>query len=287
MNPETAPATGAEPTTSEDLLNATIIERIDLHEAQSIFRIRLDAGPTPQFEAGQYAMLALPRPEALMPKLPPGIKLPPRKKPAMIKRAYSIASSPKVREYLEFLIVVVDEGKLTPLMWNLQTGARIMMEDVCKGEFTLKDVPPGKDLIMVSTGTGIAPFISMLDTYRGENRWNRLVMINGCRYARDLAYVSEMEAICRSDPSVVFIPAVTREPPESTWQGLRGRVTGLLDEGVYDKLVGAPLTSEQCHVLLCGNPEMIDDLQKKLEARGFTLHNRENPHGNIHFERYW
>jgi ferredoxin--NADP+ reductase len=81
-----------------------------------------------------------------------------------------------------------------------------------QGEFAIDLAPPDKDLVMVSTGTGIAPFVSMLRTYRGQDRWRRLVPINGVRRAADLGYRSELEAAARQDPGVIYVPLVTREP---------------------------------------------------------------------------
>jgi ferredoxin--NADP+ reductase len=160
------------------------------------------------------------------------------------------------------------------------------MDDEAKGEFRIDLAPPDKDLVMVSTGTGIAPFMSMLRTYRGQNRWRRFVLINGVRYAADFGYMAEMETLAREDPTVWYIPLVTREPEDGVWTGLRGRVQTALEPATYERLVGAPLDPAECHVFLCGNPEMIDSVQQLLEARGFVTDNR-GARGNIHFERYW
>lgn len=139
---------------------------------------------------------------------------------------------------------------------------------------------------MVSTGTGIAPFISMLRTYRGQDRWRRFVLIHGARFAADLGYSDELNEVIHSDPSVTYVPLVTREPPESAWQGLRGRVQHALDPATYEAVVGAPLTPEECHVFLCGNPAMIDAVEALLVERGFATDTHEQ-RGNLHFERYW
>jgi ferredoxin--NADP+ reductase len=138
---------------------------------------------------------------------------------------------------------------------------------------------------MVSTGTGIAPFMSMLRTYRGQDRWRRFVVVNGVRRASDLGYRDELEAICRADPTVCYVPVVSREP-DATWSGLRGRVQIILDQEVFHPRVGAPLHPDDCHVFLCGNPAMLDELELLLQARGFRTHERHQP-GNIHLERYW
>jgi ferredoxin--NADP+ reductase len=251
-------------------LNATLTERIDVNPELAIFKVRPDGAPIPDFVPGQYATLGLPDPKA-----DPA-------KPKLIARAYSIASAPNERAGLEFVIVVVREGQLTPLLWELPVGGRIWLAPKCKGTFTMEELPPERDLLMVSTGTGIAPFISMLRAYRGQNRWRRLILVNGVRLPADLAYREELAAAARS-PDVRYLPFVTRDP---SWDGLQGRVSRVLEDALYQELVGAPLTPEDCHVFLCGNPDMIAQMETALEARGFRPHSKRSP-GNIHVEKYW
>ena len=264
-----------------DVLNATLIEREDLTCELAIFRIRYDDGPVPDFIPGQFTTLGFPADEQPAPR--PGRK--PRIK--LIRRAYSIASSPKTRDYLEFYVVVVEEGKLTPRLWQLQVGDRLFMDRRMSGHFTLDGVPEGKDLVMISTGTGLAPYVSMLKTYRGTNRWRKFIVIHGTRLCQDLGYQHELEQIAHEDPSVIYLPTCTREQEGSIWQGMRGRVHLALEPDFYHKLVGSPLTPEDAHVFLCGNPQMIDECEQQLTARGFVVKDRQNPDGNIHFERYW
>jgi ferredoxin--NADP+ reductase len=271
----------------QDVLNATILERFDLTQAQTIVRVRPDSGVVPEFVAGQFIKLGLPRSD------PEEVQGRPRREgagPRLIRRAYSIASSSRERAYLEFLLVLVEVGKLTPKIWNIEAGGRIWMEDKVAGRFTLDAVPPGKDVVMVATGTGIAPFISMLRTYADQPPWRRAVVINGVRYAADLAYRDELEILARQNARVTYIPIVSREPESrgagGGWTGLRGRVQQVLEPRAYESLVGAPLAPHDCHVMLCGNPEMIVSVQRLLEAGGFHTHSTAQP-GNIHFERYW
>lgn len=139
---------------------------------------------------------------------------------------------------------------------------------------------------MVSTGTGIGPYMSILRTYRGQGRWRRFVMINGVRREPDLGYRDELHAIAREDPTVLYIPIVSREPCPGDWPGRCGHVQDVLEQETYRRLVGAPLDPEQCHVFLCGNPDMIQSVRPLLERRGFRTHSKRSP-GNIHLERYW
>lgn len=268
----------------ESPLNATLVERIDQNPELAVFKIRPDSGEIRPFEPGQYAMLALINDEPLPANLPPAAAA--RTKVRLIKRAYSIASAPKARDHMEFLIVLVKEGRLTPKLWQLKVGDRIVLEDEAKGEFTLNHVPRGKNIVMVSTGTGLAPFMSMLRQYHGQGLWNKLVIINGCRYAADFGYPDELKDYVRRDPNLTYLPLATREPVDSGWNGVRSRVNPILEADEFKKHVGFPLDPENCVVMLCGNPDMIDGVQKSLEARGFVTNTKETP-GNIHFERYW
>ncbi len=265
--------------------NATLLERQDLNEALAIFKVRPDDGNVPDFEPGQYTTLGLIDPDAPPPN--PNSPASRRKGPKLIRRAYSIASSPKLKSHLEFYIVRVDEGKLTPLLWKLKPGDPIFMDHKVKGKFTLEGIPDGKNLIMVGTGTGMAPFWSMLNTYRGTGKWNKLVLLDGCRYVKDLGYYDQLTKIAEEDDSVIYLPTVTREPEDSPWTGLRGRVHGILEPENFKKLTGFELDPNTCHVLLCGSPQMIDQATENLGKLGFVTKDRDHPDGNIHFERYW
>ncbi len=259
--------------------NATLTHREDLTNELAIIRIQPDQGPVPEFEPGQFITIGLLKPPAAAPgPAPTRVRL--------TRRAYSIASSPAVRGYVELYVVLVEKGQLTPRLWNIPVGGQLWMDNKAKGEFTLKGIPTGKDLIMISTGTGLAPYLSMLRTYRGQGRWQRLVIIHGVRLAEDLGYRAELEQISHEDPSIFYIPTVTREPADSSWQGMRGRVGVVLEDQTYQRLVGSALDPAHCHVFLCGNPDMIQSVQAQLEAKGFTTQTRDQP-GQIHFERYW
>ena len=269
--------------TDSDPRNATLLERHDLSEALSIVRVRPDSGHVPDFTPGQFITLGLPKAvsaeAAAVRRRRPG-------QVAMTRRAYSIASSPTQTEYLELFVVLIESGRLTPRLWDLDVGDRLWMDSHVKGEFTLDPVPAGKDLVMISTGTGIAPFVSMLRTYRDAGRWRRLVLVNGVRRAGDLGFRGELEATAREDPTVCYVPIVSRPAEDESWTGLRGRVGVLLDEGMCERHAGVALDPETCHVLLCGNPDMIEDMEARLQQRGFRTHSAAAP-GQIHFERYW
>ncbi len=277
------PAAAKDPAASP--FNATISHWQDFNKELAVFRVKPDSGIVPDYKPGQFATLSMPRecsPILKPDEFPPGD---PRWK-KLVRRQYSIASSPLEREYLEFYVVVVAEGALTPKIWHKKLGTRIALEARIAGDFTLDGIPDGKDIICVATGTGLAPYISMLKTYRGKNRWRKFVIMHGVRLAEDLGYRAELEQIAREDKSFIYVPSCTREPDGSAWTGIRGRVPTCLSPDGFKKCTGFDLKSEDAHVFLCGNPEMINQVEADLKTRGFSTHTKK-VHGNIHLERYW
>lgn len=265
--------------------NATIIEREDIHTALAIFKIRFDSGEQPDFEPGQFTTLGLIDHNAPPPN--PNSPRSRRRGPKMIRRAYTIASSPNLKSHLEFYIVRIDDGTFTDPLWQLRAGDRLFMDHNIKGNFTLDGIPDGKDLVMVGTGTGLAPFWSMINTCRGTGRWRKLVLLEGCRHVKDMGYHGPLTKIAAEDDSVIYLPTVTREPADSPWRGLRGRVHAALEPERFIQLTGIALDPARCHALLCGSPQMIDEASENLSRLGFVTKDRDHPDGNLHFERYW
>ncbi len=252
-------------------LNATVIYREDPFEETAIVRVEPDGWDLPVFTPGQFATLGLPDPEN------PGDKL--------LKRVYSIASPPGL-PYLEFYIRLVKAGNFTQRLWPCEVGDSIFLEPRIVGTFTLDPIPEGSNLILISTGTGLAPYVSMTQHFSGKGRWRHLAVIHGVRVVGELGYRQMLSEMSQADEAMVYLPLVTREPEDSPWTGLRGRVQSLFEEGVFEGHAGFPLDPEQCQVMLCGNPDMIDEMEKQLKPLGFNRHTSSEP-GNLHFERYW
>jgi len=251
--------------------NATIVARRDVHEALCFLQVAPDQLPFPAFAPGQFVSV--------------GSNMIENGAPALVKRSYSIGSPATERSYVELFVVHVDDGEFTSWLFAQQKGARVWLSPKASGGFTLNGFTRGKTLVLVSTGTAIAPCVSMYRTYRHDPPWRRVIIMNGVRFARDLGYREELEDASREDSRLLYFPAVTREPA-GTWSGLRGRVGEFLDPDQFRALTGETLSPDTCHVYLSGNPEMIEDLEAVLTGRGFHKHTPRHP-GNLHLEKYW
>ncbi|MEM1097578.1 MAG: ferredoxin--NADP reductase [Planctomycetota bacterium] len=262
--------------------NAVVIDRVDHHEDLATFRIAYRDGREPEFKPGQYATLGLhgPTPEDGKP-------------PKLIRRMYSVASPAPGdhvdRKHVSFYIVQVDEGALTPSLFDLKPGDTLFMAERFGGHFTLDPIPADHRVVCVGTGTGLAPFRAMYFTHKDDEpkRWSKFVLLEGCRTAADLAYHDELQAAAAEYPDFVYLPTVTREPEGSSYAGHRGRVTDLLRPERFSELAGFSLDPVNTSVLLCGNPAMIDQVESELTDAGFTTHSKKNPQGTLYFERYW
>lgn len=257
------------------MLNATLVRRVEITPDLLILGVKPDNG-VPVFIPGQYVALGLPA------SAPRPNHFPPEREPVegdkIIKRAYSIGSAPSQRESLEFYVAIVPDGALTSRLVLLKEGDRLFAAPKITGTFTLEGVPVDHNLVLVATGTGLAPFISMV---RSPETWspNRsITIIHGVRHSSDLAYDQELHQLASERPQFRYIPMVSRDEP--SWTGYRGRVPTLFER---NELI---LNTARDHVFLCGNPGMIDSMEQLLTPRGYTTHSKKTP-GNLHVEKYW
>lgn len=253
--------------------NAAIARREDLRDGVAMLWVSPDAGEFAPFLPGQFVAIGR-------------IVEVPGSSPVLVKRSYSIGSSANDRRTVQLFIVRVDDGAFTSWLFEQREGSRVWLAPKASGGFTLAGFQPGQDLVLVSTGTGVAPYVSMYRTLRKNPPWRRIVIVNGVRFAADLGFRDELESAAAHDPRLVYLPMTTREPAGSAWKGLCGRVGEILEPERYRALVGAPLDPEQCHVYVCGNPSMVEDLERVLATRGFRKHTPRHP-GNLHLEKYW
>ena len=254
--------------------NAELTARHDWSEGLATFTVRPTGWSLPDFAPGQFSNLALPAEEAWDAETG-----------ASIRRAYSIASGPG-RESMEFFIRMVADGALTPKLFDLEIGAGIHLDERVAGHFTLDGASDSEDLVLVGTGTGVAPYRPMIQDRSLRARFGRTILLYSDRYVKDLGYLDEFRELEREDPTFHFFPTITGPEPEEAWAGLRGRVNTFLVPDKYEALTGKPLTPERCQLFLCGNPQMIVDVQEALTPLGFQRHRKRDP-GQLHMEKYW
>ena len=203
-------------------------------------------------------------------------------------RAYSIASA-SYDEHLEFFSVVVPGGAFTSRLKQLREGDSILVERRSYGFLTTDRFADGRDLWMLATGTGLAPFLSILHEFDTWERYENLVLVQSVRTRDELAYEDLIRGFDKSEYYAQFAHKlryariVTREPVPGT---LRDRVTRLIASGVLEENIGLKLAPDGSRVMLCGNPEMVEDSRKLLTERGFRLSRRGEP-GHLAVENYW
>jgi ferredoxin-NADP reductase len=237
-------------------VNATLLERIDLTDSVARFVVRPDSG-RPHVEPGQYLSL--------------GIVTDGR----LLQRPYSTATIPGARDSLEFLIRRVPEGALTPRLWSLRAGDRLLIGPP-KGLFT-RIVGDSRAHLLVATGTGLAPFVAMTEAMRREQPRPRVVLVHGVSRVAELAYRDRFERRSGSG-ELEYVPTVSRPADHANdgWTGRTGRAESVL-EAVW---AAARLSVTDTIVYLCGNPSMIAAASTILVRSGM-------PADAIRSEHYW
>jgi ferredoxin--NADP+ reductase len=224
------------------------------------------------FSAGQYARLGLPADDHV------------------IWRPYSMTSAPAAEE-LEFYGIVVPNGAFTMRAKQLQVGDRMLVEKQCYGFLTPDRFGDGGELWMLATGTGIGPFISMLRDGYVWRKFARLILVHCVRHADEFAYAEELASLALSSQvgsaaKLQYLRTSTRDEAAPTGDLLRGRITTLLENGELERRAGASLNEETTRIMMCGNPQMIEDTRKLLHARGLRPVRRALP-GHFLTENYW
>jgi ferredoxin--NADP+ reductase len=240
--------------------NARLVRREDATDSLATFWVRFDGEPTP-FEPGQYMTIGA---------MVDG---------KIVQRPYSVASPPATAgtDGYEFYIRLVQGGTFTTLLWRMEIGQGMRMIGP-KGKFLLE---PGDDRthVFISSGTGNAPFVSMMRQMLVDGAPRRAVFLNGVSYAHELGYRAIVEGWQRSgEYPVTYIPTVSRpnDPVNAGWLGRTGRVETILGP-VLDEL---GLTPADSIAYICGNPDMILSAEETLLARGY-------PEEQVHKELYW
>jgi ferredoxin--NADP+ reductase len=232
------------------------------HWTETLFSLTVD-GPAFQFEAGQFVKLAL------------------DVDGERVARPFSFVNPPGAPP--EFYGVIVPEGPLSPRLARLAPGDALWLSSNPSGFLVLSEVPDAAELWLVATGTGIAPFLSILRTAAPWRRFRRVLLVHAARHANELVYRDLIDALSRErGAQFAYIPFVSRERAPGT---LEGRIPAAIRDGRLEA-AGAPIAAERAQFMLCGNPEMVKDVSAALAERGLRKHRRRAP-GQITTENFW
>lgn len=226
------------------------------HWNDTLFSFRTTRDPSLRFHNGHFVML--------------GLEV--EGKPLM--RAYSIASA-NYEENLEFLSIKVPNGPLTSRLQHLKEGDSVLVSRKPVGTLVVDDLKPGKHLYLFATGTGLAPFMSIIKDPAVYERFEKVVLVHGVRFASELAYADYIQNDLPSNEffgdivrgKLVYYPTVTREPFRH-----QGRITHVVESGKLFQDIGLPALDPQTdRAMLCGSPAMLADTSAMLDKRGFVV----------------
>jgi ferredoxin--NADP+ reductase len=241
---------------SDKWLTGNVIENRPWTE--SLFSLRVEA-PRLDFEAGQFVRIAL------------------DVGGERVARAFSFVNPPD-DPVLEFYGVIVPEGPLSPRLAKLKPGDALYIAHNPAGFLVLSELPDAQTLWLLSTGTGIAPFLSLLRTEALWRRFRDVVLVHAVRYAKELTYRDLIQST-----KARYVTFVSRENAPGS---LGGRIPAAIADGRLEAAAGLELAPGNSHVMLCGNPEMLKDASATLVARGMRKHRRRTP-GHITVESFW
>ena len=229
---------------------------IDVHHwSDTLFTIKTTRDPSLRFRNGEFAMVGI---------IVDG-------KPMM--RAYSMASS-NYEDYLEFYSIKVQDGPLTSRLQHIKPGDELLVSKKPTGSLLWDHLRPGKHLYMLSTGTGLAPFLSIIKDPEVYENFEKVILVHGCRFINELTYQQLINHELHDNEffgddvrnKLIYYPAVTREPYKNY-----GRITTLLESGKLMEDIGMPpLNVEDDRFMLCGSPSMLKSLGAILDGLGFT-----------------
>ncbi len=240
------------------------------HWNDTLFTFRTTRDPALRFASGHFVMI--------------GLEV--NGKPLM--RAYSVASA-NYEEHLEFLSIKVQDGPLTSRLQHLKVGDKLLVSRKAVGTLVVDDLKPAMNLYLFGTGTGLAPFMSIIQDPYTYEKFDKVVLVHGVRYKSELAYHDfikddlpdhELLGDLVRD-KLIYYPLVTREEFRN-----QGRLTDLIENGKMAEDIGLPpLNSATDRAMMCGSPSMLTDLCKILDARGFHISPSQGEPGDYVIER--
>ena len=243
-------------------LTGTVVE--NRHWTDQLYSLRIDA-PGVRFQAGQFGRLALDIDGE------------------RVARPYSFVNPPEAVP-LEFYSIIVPEGPLSARLEALQPGDAVWVSSQGIGFFVLSEVPESECLWLLSTGTGIGPYLSMLGTPEPWARHRKIALVHAVRYSRELSYQNAIRTYRQRHPDqFAYVPVVSREDDPNA---LGGRIPAAIEDGRLAQRTGMDFDPARAQVMLCGNPQMVQDTSALLRGMGMARNRRSAP-GQITTESYW
>ena len=230
---------------------------------QTLFSLRVECSHL-RFEAGQFVRIAL------------------EVGGERIARPFSFVNAPD-DPVMEFYGVIVPAGPLSPHLARLRAGDALQVADNPSGFLVLSEVPPAEDLWLLATGTGIAPFLSILRSGAPWQRHRRVILVHAARHATELVYGDLIFELISTRKQFSYVSMLSREKHP---QSLAGRIPAAIRDGRLEVAAGAPIAPERSQFMLCGNPGMLKDAAAELAARGLRKNRRRTP-GQITVESFW
>lgn len=259
----------------DPLEKATAERIIDIRRwTEKLFSVKVTRSPQFRFTPGQWVRLGIPSGSGL-----PG---------GVIWRPYSMVSA-DYDDYLEFFSILVPGGAFSSRLAAAQVGETVFVEKQPFGYLTAARFTGGRHLWLLASGTGVAPYLSILRDPDVWQRYDERVLAYSVSYVREIAYRDELAALANDEllgdarPPLRFVPIVTREEAPDA---LRARLPALIADGSLERKAGLALTPEDSRILVCGNPQMLDDVRDALVARGLRSDRSALP-GHFATENYW
>lgn len=231
---------------------------------ETLYSVRIDA-TFDAFEPGQFARIGLPLDGA------------------NVMRPYSFVNA-RDEAFHEFYYAIVPEGPLSVRLPSLGAGDDILYVPKPNGFMVLSEIPDARTLWMLSTGTAVGPFLSILKSAEVWERFENFVLVHAVRNAEELSYSEEIVRLVQQGGGRLhFVPFVSREETDGA---MRGRIPAALESGALQERTGLDISPAESQFMICGNPQMVKDTATMLLARGFERNRRRKP-GHITMENYW
>src|SRR5580704_10225325 len=232
------------------------------HWTEALFSFTTTRDPSFRFENGQFTMI--------------GLEVEGRP----LLRAYSVASA-NYEDQLEFFSIKVPDGPLTSRLQHLKEGDEIIVSRKATGTLVIDNLEDGRNLYLIGTGTGLAPFLSVIKDPETYQRFEKVVLLHGCRRVAELAYGEMITKELPNDEMIgelvrnqlIYYPTVTRDPFRN-----RGRITDLINSGKLFSDIGlASLEAAHDRIMICGSPALVQDTRVLLSEKGFVEGNHGEP----------